>query len=73
MENERAASNVILKYTNREGELWERLLRPLYIVFREGDHHEGVQWLLIARDLSEGGEREIEMKSVHSWMPAEGG
>jgi predicted DNA-binding transcriptional regulator YafY len=60
---------VVLDYTNWRGERSERLIWPLYIHFANSNWHKEFQWLLVARDLAKGQNREFALKDVHGWHP----
>jgi predicted DNA-binding transcriptional regulator YafY len=58
---------VEIDYTNYRGERTGREIMPISIRFGTNEWHTDEQWLLLARDIAKGENREFAMDTIHSW------
>lgn len=61
---------VKVRYTNWRGETAERKIQPLYLWFGSTEWHPEPQWLITARDLDKGVERDFALSGFAALSPA---
>ena len=61
--------NVLIDYTNHAGIRATRRILPISIRFAATEWHREPQWLLLAKDLDKGVNREFAINDIHSWVP----
>jgi hypothetical protein len=61
---------VTILYRNHRSETARGRIQPLCIWFGSTEYHREGQWLLKARDLDKGVERDFALRDIREWEPA---